>query len=710
MLLGRSEYGALNTYLKELGMAFCEMGYEVEFFDGTQKNYGDKLYDITSANEYKAIFTCNAILTGWEKLVLKNSIFCCLMFDHPVQLYERIQVADENVVIIHCDRCGAEYIARYCKNVGSVGFVPLSGSYVNERTEYNRRKYDLIFTGSYNDSEAIYRREIDTLSEQDIIVADILIKRMKERPAITQQDALGEYYENTGQSVSDYHFHNIMGRLRGVEAYMRAWIREKVIRAITDGGIQINIFGRDWEKFVCSHPENIIRMEGCGDISLHAVANARISLNVMPWFRGGFQERIATAMLCGAVALTDSSSYIEDNFTDGEDIVLFDPAKSQEIPSIIHAILDDDKRASDIARRGYEKAIRSHTWKNRALDVMEIVDDSIEWLESARQVSDYRKVSVSVIVPVYNAESTLVECLSGLVNQTLGSIEIIIVNDCSTDGSGDILQRCKLQYPDKVFVINSEKNVGPGGARNIGIQNAHGEYIGFADSDDIIDISMFEKMYAKAVSGNYDIVDAGYYKEETDQCILYTGDDCEGLLNADKRSKLIFGGGGYIWSKLFRAGLLLENDKNFRENTILEDCDFMFEMFAKAKNIGTIQEVLYVYKYYETSISRNTEANFYSTNVIRALNAIYNRLSVLDNYEDIRIAAEAVMLKLYSCAVNMCIVKYCNKRIFGGEQHIARLHSVKDKVIHDSYDDNGYLLQELSKEDIAIMKTIDRLY
>lgn len=118
---------------------------------------------------------------------------------------------------------------------------------------------------------------------------------------------------------------------------------------------------------------------------------------------------------------------------------------------------------------------------------------------------------VSVIMPVYNSEPTLVDSLSSLVNQTLSDMELILVNDCSTDGSFNILSDCESQFSDKVLLINLDENHGAGGARNIGLSYASGDYIGFMDSDDIATPDMFEKMYTKAISGNYDIVDCVYY-------------------------------------------------------------------------------------------------------------------------------------------------------------------------------------------------------
>lgn len=702
MLISKSSYDALGYYMLELGSAFERMGYTVEYIDGRKAGYEELLYERTSGNEYLAIVACNAILTGYDKLVQKNSIFCCLMFDHPVHLYERIEIADERVLIIHCDLKSAEYIARYCPNVGSVGFVPLSGKYVEDIVPYGDRKYDIVFTGSNIDSNKIYGTFAGAASASDIIVANEMIDIMKSNVSLTMQEALGIFLEKRGIVINDREFHQIMGQMRAVEAYMRAWIREQVIRSIVDSGYKLHVFGGNWENFECRHPENIIRMEGYGDTSLKAVANAKISLNVMPWFRGGFQERIASAMLCGSVALTDTSTYIEENFTDGEDIAIYDAGNIETIPARIADILDNTQKGERIAKAGYAKAHMYHTWYNRAKEIAENIEETAKWFQE--------KPCVSVIVPVHNSQSTLKECIGNLVGQTLGNIEIIFVDDCSTDESPDILKRCGECYPDKVKVITLSENRGPGGARNEGIKAASGEYIGFADSDDIVDITMYEKMYRHAVSNGYDIVDTGYYKEETDENILYTADDCTGLLDDHKRSELIFGAGGYIWSRIFLAELIKGDEKIFRENCILEDMDFMLYQFATAKSIGTVKEVLYVYRYFGDSMSRNTEPGFYRVNASDALKACYERLSGLDNFEGIRLAFEAIVYKLYSCMLNQTIKVYCLGKIITGNDIIKELVELKDRLTEGDYKDNPYVPRELSDGDIAVMDRTEVLY
>jgi glycosyltransferase involved in cell wall biosynthesis len=114
------------------------------------------------------------------------------------------------------------------------------------------------------------------------------------------------------------------------------------------------------------------------------------------------------------------------------------------------------------------------------------------------------KLAVSVIVPVYNVEKYLRRCLDSLVSQTLENLEIIIVNDGSTDGSQYIIDEYVTKYPNKLVALIKD-NGGLGEARNCGLQKARGEYIGFVDSDDWVDHKMFESMYNKTRAG-YDII------------------------------------------------------------------------------------------------------------------------------------------------------------------------------------------------------------
>jgi glycosyltransferase involved in cell wall biosynthesis len=104
---------------------------------------------------------------------------------------------------------------------------------------------------------------------------------------------------------------------------------------------------------------------------------------------------------------------------------------------------------------------------------------------------------ISVIIPCYNVEAYIDRCLESVMSQTIGleHLEVIAVNDASTDRTLEKLYQWERRFPENIMVITYEKNIRQGGARNIGLQYASGEYIGFVDADDWIDSAMYQKLF-----------------------------------------------------------------------------------------------------------------------------------------------------------------------------------------------------------------------
>jgi len=309
---------------------------------------------------------------------------------------------------------------------------------------------------------------------------------------------------------------------------------------------------------------------------------------------------------------------------------------------------------------------------------------------------------VSIIVPVFNSEKTLTACLSNLLFQTLKDIEIIIVNDNSTDNSIQIINDSKSQFSDKVKVINLTKNHGAGGARNYGIKEATGEYIGFVDSDDIVDPTMFEKLYIKALKHDYDIVDSGFFNEEKNNAIIYTSDDLTGILDNHKRSILI-ASGGYIWSRIFKTSLIKDSTFLFRENCILEDSDWLINSFFMANSIGNVKEILYLYKNYENSASKYKNPEFYYQSCIDAVSAIYEKTLNYSDYKDELLnAVEYAMTQLISFALNLSLSQK-DSTSFDFNEKIKLLKKLYKKYITVPVLENTFIIKKIPKEDLDIL-------
>lgn len=313
---------------------------------------------------------------------------------------------------------------------------------------------------------------------------------------------------------------------------------------------------------------------------------------------------------------------------------------------------------------------------------------------------------VSVIVPVYNAERTLNACLGNLVHQTLTDIEIILVNDASTDHSAAILNACERQFPDKILLVHLEHNLGPGGARNVGLSYASGEYIGFVDSDDLADPSMFETMYTYAAMHDYDMVDCAYYQQATDSLLLMTPDSCIGILDDEKRSLLI-SGGGYLWSRIFRRELF--NQVCFREHTILEDMEVMMQLFLNCHTLGTIKKPLYQYSATPDSASKSENPVGYHSAIVSTMTAVYKKTHSYTHYKNVQTAIEYSLLQLYQYGlVNaMQTTSLISERQQGS--FLKELFSLRQKYVVLPIVDNPYVLEKFSKDDLELVMRMDAL-
>ena len=214
---------------------------------------------------------------------------------------------------------------------------------------------------------------------------------------------------------------------------------------------------------------------------------------------------------------------------------------------------------------------------------------------------------ISVIIPVYNVEKYLRECLDSVVNQTLRDIEIICVNDGSTDNSLEILKEYEKQ--DSRIKIIDKKNEGAGAARNLGLKSATGDYVIFFDSDDYMDITTLEKLYQNITDNNADISICKSYsfsnkndKKKIDWALINKLVNNKTVFPPQEVNKYIFQFCvGWPWDKLYRKEFLLENKLQFQILKHTEDTSFVLLSLVCAHKISLIENSLIYHR-----ISRKT--------------------------------------------------------------------------------------------------------
>ena len=218
---------------------------------------------------------------------------------------------------------------------------------------------------------------------------------------------------------------------------------------------------------------------------------------------------------------------------------------------------------------------------------------------------------LSVIVPVYNmaADDKITFCLESLVNQTIReqgiAYEILAVDDCSTDNSLMILRRYEALYPGLVKVFQTPENLHQGGAKNIGMSQARGEWIGFIDVDDWVTPDYYERLLNKAEETGADMVGCDYclvheHTYEPTKPEHNNTPDQTGVLDDDKYKLLMLDAGSLV-VKIYRREIVIDNPGRFPEHIFYEDNALCKSWMLRAKHFEYIDEPLYFYYQHNAS-------------------------------------------------------------------------------------------------------------
>lgn len=229
-------------------------------------------------------------------------------------------------------------------------------------------------------------------------------------------------------------------------------------------------------------------------------------------------------------------------------------------------------------------------------------------------------VKVSVIIPVYNEEDYLCECLDSICRQSLKDIEIICVDDGSTDNSAEILEQYRVR--DSRIKVLHQKNQYAGVARNKGMEHAVGKYLSFLDSDDFFEIQYLERMYEEAEKNTSDIVicRASYFdnirkvKEPRNipNELNYLPSNINSFNSRDIPEHIFQITNGWAWDKLFRTDFIKREGLLFQDGRTANDGFFVYMALAKAKVITKINEFLVNQRINnETSLSNTRESSWY---------------------------------------------------------------------------------------------------
>lgn len=255
---------------------------------------------------------------------------------------------------------------------------------------------------------------------------------------------------------------------------------------------------------------------------------------------------------------------------------------------------------------------------------------------------------ISVIVPIYNAETSLKRCVNSIINQSYTNIEIILVDDGSTDDSANICD--EYAHKDPRIRVLHQINSGLAGARNAGLDSATGEWILWVDSDDYIDVELCETVYLSAIKYNADIVVFGFSKfYDNGEIESFSFEEKSRLLSVSEAMKQLSDKriGNFSWNRFFKKTLF--DSIRYEEGKVYEDIGTTYRLIDKASTIFFLAKPLYYYYQSNASITHTISLK----NIADKFEQRNQQYSFLKKYYDD--AAKLVKEELLADALQYCI-------------------------------------------------------
>lgn len=316
-----------------------------------------------------------------DVLIWKRLEIPCIniMVDHPFYYPGLLDKVEEELGFdlyyqVLIDRDHEKFIRRFYPGISHVMFFPLAGSCA----EYipTERKYDVVFTGNYTPPQK-FRKYIERIDDEYTAFYEGIIADLIENPDTTMEQAFEKHLKREMGEISDSDLRTCMGNMIFIDLYVRFYFRGEIIRTIAEAGIPVHIWGAGFDQLQCSKPENLI-LEGPTDTDgcLNALANAKISLNVMPWFKDGAHDRVYSAMCNEALCLTDHSRFMRQDLSDGKNVVFYSLKEYKNLPDLIRQLLSQQEKRKEIAKAGREHAMEKHVWSERVPQLLEFVKEN----------------------------------------------------------------------------------------------------------------------------------------------------------------------------------------------------------------------------------------------------------------------------------------------------------------------------------------------
>lgn len=390
VIKGTAKYGVMRRFADKVMEGMKHAGAHVTLFDAKSDPAG-KLMDLAEKN-YDMVFAFNGVFTNAdlpnsviEKLTGDGRNLCISWFvDHPCHHDMRLRAFPKNNRAFFVDREHVELAREYFSQINSAFFPHGGDVYEGNIKPWNERSIDVLFCGScYSVPE--YDK---TIEEMEPFLGEVLresLALLKEKPSYTVRAAMSEILLRKGVGKESINFGDadMLSLHRFIDDYIRTWFRQRVLAQLAEDGVKVAVCGEGWEKYSDEtlsedKRKNLIMLGALSyEQALEKMADTRIVLNVMPWFKDGSHERVFTAMRNQAVCLTDRSTYLEEELKDYKSVYFYSLEELDKLSAMIETILSGKTECSgelfDMAAetvRAKKYADENHSWQHRGRELL----------------------------------------------------------------------------------------------------------------------------------------------------------------------------------------------------------------------------------------------------------------------------------------------------------------------------------------------------
>lgn len=382
-------YDTLDLFTEELKTVFEALGFASFVYDARLEGQSKQaLLELLREGQSSAQSFCCVTFNNlgynfalpdgrnlWEAFEIP---YVDILMDHPFHYEKPLRNAPGTALILCTDRNHVKYIRRFFPNIRRTDFLPHAGVELRcKHKPLKERGIDVLYAGAlpiYTVDKMI--PDLTSIPEVDgAALAQEVLGELVRHSEKTTEAAIEDYIKTERDDLSDQRLHEIIVKMRFLDSYATSFFREQAVRILVESGIRVTAYGVGWNQ--CEWSDNPYLTYGGKVLApqiLPLMNDSKVVLNTMTWFKAGAHDRIFNGMLAGAAVVTDDSAYLNREFVDGKEMVMFSLKDIRTLPERVYRLFGHMEEAQHMADCGYLAAKERHTWKNRADWILEYLD------------------------------------------------------------------------------------------------------------------------------------------------------------------------------------------------------------------------------------------------------------------------------------------------------------------------------------------------